>query len=246
MSQRPRVFPSADRTPAPPHPAPNFLRILRVLARHGFLRALRGKGRWPTPVQVREALEELGVVFLKFGQVMAVRRDLLPDAYIAELERLQDRLPAMPFQTVRGIVEEALGRPLEGRFARFETEPMAAATIAQVHQAALADGRHVVVKVRRAGLDQRIAEDTATLTYLAAAAERLVPRLRGFDLVGLVREFRETLQRETDLRLEGETIRRFRAACADVAGLWSPDVLPELTAPAVLTLEFSPGQRVDR
>ena len=226
--------------------APHLWRILRVLARHGFLRALRGKERWPTPVQVREALEELGVVFLKFGQVLAVRRDLLPDAYIAELERLQDRLPAMPFQTVRGIVEEALGGRLDTLFARFEAEPMAAATIAQVHEAALPDGRHVVVKVRRAGLDQRIAEDTATLTYLAATAERLVPRLRGFDLVGLVREFRETLHRETDLRLEGETIRRFRAACADVAGLWIPDALPELTAPAVLTLEFSSGQRVDR
>jgi ubiquinone biosynthesis protein len=152
----------------------------------------------------------------------------------------------MPFETVRGIVEEALGRPLETLFARFEAGPMAAATIAQVHEAALPDGRHVVVKVRRAGLDQRIAEDTATLTYLAAAAERLVPRLRGFDVVGLVREFRATLRRETDLRLEGETIRRFRAACADVAGLWIPDALPELTAPAVLTLEFSSGQRVDR
>ena len=232
--------------PSPRQSAPHFWRILRVLARHGFLRALRGKGRWPTPIQVREALEELGVVFLKFGQVLGVRRDLLPDAYIAELERLQDRLPAMPFETVRGIVEAALGAPLEARYARFATEPMAAATIAQVHEAVLADGRHVVVKVRRVGLDQRIAEDTATLTYLSATAERLVPRLRSFDLVGLVREFHETLRRETDLRLEGETIRRFRTACGDVAGLWIPDVLPELTAPAVLTLEFSPGERVDR
>lgn len=226
--------------------APRLSRILRVLARHGFVGAVRGKRHWPSPAQAREALEELGVVFLKFGQVLALRRDLLPPAYIDELERLHDRLPPMPDAEVRATVETELGGAVEELFGTFELEPLAAATIAQVHVATLLDGRPVVVKVRRGGLSERIAEDTATLAYLAALAEQLAPRLRAFDLVGMVREFRESLRRETDLSREGQTIRRFRAALADVDGVWIPDVVPERTTRAVLTLEHSPGIRIDR
>lgn len=226
--------------------APRLSRILRVLARHGFIGAVRGERHWPSPAQAREALEELGVVFLKFGQVLALRRDLLPPAYIDELERLHDRLPPMPEAEVRATIEAELGGTVEELFGSFEAEPLAAATIAQVHVATLADGRAVVVKVRRGGLAERIAEDTATLAYLAALAEQLAPRLRAFDLVGMVREFRESLRRETDLSREGETIRRFRAALAAVGGVWIPDVVPERTTRAVLTLEHSPGDRIDR
>lgn len=114
-----------------------------------------------------------------------------------------------------------------------------------MHAATLSGGRHVVVKVRRAGLGERIAQDTATLTYLAAIAERLQPRFRALDLVGMVREYRESLERETDFRLEGRTIGRFREALADTDGVWIPDVVPSHTTAAVLTLEHSPGERVD-
>ncbi len=226
--------------------APRLSRILRVLARHGFVGAIRGERHWPSPARAREALEELGVVFLKFGQVLALRRDLLPPAYTDELERLHDRLPPMPGAEVRTTIETELGGTLEELFDTFEREPLAAATIAQVHVATLADGRAVVVKVRRGGLGERIAEDTATLAYLAALAEQLAPRFRSLDLVGMVREFRESLRRETDLQREGETIRRFRAALGDVDGVWIPDVVPERTTSAVLTLEHSPGVRIDR
>jgi len=181
--------------------APRLLRILRTLARHGFVGAVRGKRHWPSPAQVRETLEELGVVFLKFGQVLALRRDLLPDVYVAELERLHDRLPPVDFAAVRETVERELGGPLEQLFGSFDPVPLAAATIAQVHAATLADGRPVVVKVRRADLDHRISQDIATLMYLAALAEQLAPKLATLDLVGMVREFRESLQRETDFRL---------------------------------------------
>jgi ubiquinone biosynthesis protein len=225
--------------------ARRLTRILRVLARHGFVGAVRGKRHWPSPAQAREALEELGVVFLKFGQVLALRRDFLPPAYTDELERLHDRLPPMPDGEVRTTIESELGGTIETLFGTFEREPLAAATIAQVHVATLLDGRAVVVKVRRGGLSERIAEDTAALAYLAALAEQLVPRLRALDLVGMVREFRESLRRETDLSREGLTIRRFRAALADVDSVWIPDVVPERTTRAVLTLEHSPGVRID-
>ena len=225
--------------------APRLFRILRTLARHGFVGALRGKRHWPSPAHVRETLSELGVVFLKFGQVLALRRDLLPDAYVAELERLHDRLPPMDFVAVRATVERELGGPLEQLFASFDPVPLAAATIAQVHAATLTDGRPVVVKVRRDGLDRRISQDIATLTYLAALAERFTPRLATLALVGMVREFRDSLQRETDFRLEARTIRRFREALADVKGVWIPDVVPERSGPAVLTMEHSAGERID-
>ena len=226
--------------------APGVFRILRILARHGFIQAVRGQAHWPTPASVREALEELGVVFLKFGQVLALRRDLLPDEYIAELERLHDRLPPLDSETIRSTIEHELGGLLERLFAEFSPEPLAAATIAQVHRATLADGRSVVVKVRRPGLDEAAARDTAILTYLAAMAEQISPRLVSLDLVGMVREFREALAREMDFRLEARTIRRFRAARQGADGVWIPDVVPERSSEAVLTLEHSEGTRIDR
>src|SRR5512140_2088462 len=99
--------------------APRLMQILRVLARHKFLGALFGRGHWPPPKEVRETFEELGLIFLKFGQVLAMRRDMLPDAYIAELELLQDQLPAMDFEAVRATVEAELGAPLSERFITF-------------------------------------------------------------------------------------------------------------------------------
>lgn len=226
--------------------SPHLIRILGILGRHGFFAAVRGSDHWPQPSQVREALEEGGVVFLKFGQVLAVRRDLLPTEYIRELERLHDRLPPMPLEEVVETVTDALGGAPAEVFASFDAEPLAAATIAQVHRATLLDGRLVVVKVRRPSLAGQIAEDTSTLAYLAALTEQLAPRLRRFDPVGMVAQFRKSLLRETDFRLEAQSIRRFRAAMADVEGLWIPDVIPERSTEAVLTMEHSPGERIDR
>ena len=239
-----------DRKEAPARrSSPRLIGILRVLIRHGFVGAVRGESHWPSPSQVRVALEELGVVFLKFGQVLALRRDLLPPPYIEELERLHDQVPAIPFTEVRATLEAELGGPLDHLFATFETIPLAAATIAQVHTATLVetDGtRNVVVKVRRGGLADRIAQDTATLGYLAALAEQIAPQFRALDLVGMVREFRDSLRREMDLRREADTIRRFRAAMLDADGVWIPDAVLARTTSAVLTLEHSPGIRIDR
>lgn len=226
--------------------APRMFAILRVLRRRGILGAMRGRRHWPDPVQVRLALEELGVVFLKFGQVLAVRRDILPDEYIRELERLHDDLPPMPFAEVATAVEHDLGGPLSERFAWVGPEPIAAATIAQVHRARLRDGREIVLKVRRPGLEGRVAEDVSILAYLAAVTEHYVQRLQAFDLVGLIQEFRYSLQREMDFRLEARTIRRFREALRDVPGVWTPDIVPECCGPAVIAMEYFRGVRVDR
>ena len=219
--------------------------VLRVASRYGLLGAVRGRRARPEPEKLRRALEELGVVYIKFGQVLALRRDVLPEAYVRELERLHDRLPPEEWPRVRATIEAALGRPVNAAFATIHEAPLASASVAQVHAATLADGRRVVVKVRRTGLARRIAEDLAVLAYVATLAEQAVPQLRVLDLTSMVRELRDSLGRELDLSLEARTIARFRASLADEPSVWIPDVIAGSSGAAVLTLEHSPGERID-
>ena len=225
--------------------APRLLQILRVFARHGFLRVLLDKEHLPPPKALRETFEELGLVFIKFGQVLAMRRDLLPPDHIKELEMLHDELPAMGIGVVRARVKAELGAPLTELFSSFGEKPLAAATIAQVHEATMPDGRHVAVKVQRPGLAEIISTDIAALTYLVALGEGLFPRLRAFDLPVVVREFAVTLTRETDFKREARSMLLFRKALANVDDLWIPDVVAKCSGQTVLTMDFSEGERVD-
>jgi len=224
---------------------PRLVQILGVAARHKLLPTLMGSGRRPRPKELREAFEELGLVFLKFGQVLAMRRDLLPAGYAEELESLHDELPAMGIDIVRTTIERDLGAPLSVSFASFDETPLAAATIAQVHRATLHDGRKVAVKVQRPDLQALIAKDIAALTTLVALGERLFPSMRALDLPVVVKEFSRSLSREIDFEHEARSIALFRTALADFPDLWIPDVVPALSQGAVLTLEFSPGERID-
>lgn len=225
--------------------APRLTQILRVLIRHNFLGALRGKSHWPSPKEVRETFEELGLTFLKFGQVLAMRRDLLPDAYIDELELLQDQLPTLGIEAVRAKVELELGVPLTTLFSAFRETPLGSATIAQVHEATLQDGRHVAVKVQRPDLEAMITTDIAAMTYLVRLGEKLFPQLIPLDLPVLVHEFANSLNRETDFSHEARSIVLFRTALVDVPNLWIPNVVSEYSSGSVLTMEFSAGERVD-
>jgi ubiquinone biosynthesis protein len=224
---------------------PRLVQILGVAARHKLLPMLMGSSRRPRPKDLREAFEELGLVFLKFGQVLAMRRDLLPAAYAEELESLHDELPAMGIDIVRTTIERDLGAPLAESFSSFDETPLAAATIAQVHRATLPDGRKVAVKVQRPDLQALIARDIAALTTLVALGERLFPSMRALDLPVVVKEFSRSLSREIDFGHEARSIALFRTALADFPDLWIPDVVPALSTGAVLTLEFSPGERID-
>ncbi len=225
--------------------ASRLMQILRVITRHKFLGALFGRGHWPSPKEVRETFEELGVVFLKLGQVLALRRDLLPAAYIDELLLLHDQLPAMRIDTVRATVETELGAPLDKLFSTFNETPLAAATIAQVHEATLQDGRHVAVKVQRPHLKAIITTDIAALTYLVALGEGIFPRLRALDLPVVVRELANSLNREIDFGREARSIVLIRAALADVPDLWIPEVVAVCSGETVLTMDYSAGERVD-
>ena len=219
--------------------------IMRVMARHGILGALRGRRHWPPPSEVRKAFEDLGVVFIKFAQVLALRRDILPVAYVHELERLHDRVPALPFAAIRAAVERQLGRPLKGLFRSFNPQPLAQASIAQVHEARTKGGRHVAVKVRRPGLEAVIGRDIATLHHLAAVLESLFPRLIDVGLSGMVTEFERSLHREVDFSREARNMARIRASLGSLRGLWIPETLEELSADSVLTMTYSPGKRID-
>jgi ubiquinone biosynthesis protein len=225
--------------------APRLIQILRVLVRHGFLRALFGKKHLPPPKEVRKTFEDLGLTFIKFGQVLAMRRDLLPVAYCEELVLLHDHLPPMSIATVRATVESELGAPLTKLFTSFSEKPLAAATIAQVHEATMEKGRHVAVKVQRPGLKAIISKDIAALTYLVALGERLFPHLSALDLPIVVHEFANSLNRELDFSHESRSMVLFRKALADVRGLWIPNVVTEYSRKTVLTMEYSAGERVD-
>ncbi|WP_084167737.1 ABC1 kinase family protein [Pelobacter seleniigenes] len=225
--------------------APRLLQILKVLARHKFLGVLRGISYCPSPREVREAFQELGLTYLKLGQVLALRRDLLPDAYIQELELLHDQLPALGIDAIRVTIEAELGAPMAEIFATFNEIPIAAATIAQVHEATLLNGRRVAVKVQRPELDAIIATDMRALTSLVAFGERFYPSLVSFDLPLLVQEFSASLNRETDFRREARSITLFRIALADVTDLWIPKVFRKWSSAKVLTMEFSDGEPVN-
>lgn len=158
--------------------------------------------RLPRPVQLRMALEELGPTFVKLGQILAGRADLIGPEYIAELEHLHSRVPALPLDALRAQLHEDLGDEPEAVFAHFDPEPLAAASIAQVHRARLHDGTEVVVKVRRPGIGEVIDADLRLLERLAAIAENHLPALAPYRPRGLVHEFGRSLRRELDLAAE--------------------------------------------
>jgi ubiquinone biosynthesis protein len=225
--------------------APRLREIWLVLARHKVLGALRGPRHLPPPEAVLAAIQELGVTFIKFGQVLALRCDLLPDEYTDVLKQLHDQCPVMAFDDTRSAVEAQLGSPLEQVFSSFSERPLAAASIALVYEATLCDGRHVAVKIQRPGLKAVISKDIEVFTYLTTSAERWFPRLRGLGLVDAVGEFSKSLNRELDFRREGRSMQRICSALSDVPDICVPYVVAEYSTAAMLTLEFMVGERLD-
>ena len=178
----------------------------------------------PPPVQVRMALEELGPTFVKLGQILAGRADLLGPAWIAELSRLHAAVPSVPLEDLRPTLREDLGADPETVFSRFDPEPLAGASIAQVHRAALTDGTEVIVKIRRPGIVETIEADLRLLHRAALVAEREWPALQPYRPRLLVRQFGLSLQRELDFTVEGRNAERVARNLA---------VLPDVVIPRV-------------
>ena len=180
--------------------------------------------RLEPPVQVRLAMEELGPTFVKLGQILAGRADLLAPEWITEFEKLHSQVPALPFESLRPQLREDWGCEPEDIFARFDAEPMAAASIAQVHAAQLQDGSEVVVKIRRPGITETIAADLRLLRHLAALAESQWPALRPLQPQQLVRELDRSLQRELDLAQECRNAERIARDQASLPWVVVPQV----------------------
>jgi ubiquinone biosynthesis protein len=202
--------------------------------------------RLSRPAHLRLAIEELGPSFVKLGQILSTRADLLPPAYIAELETLQDRVPAEAFDLVKATVESELGMPLLQAYASFDPIPIASASIGQVHAATLPDQTRVVVKVQRAGVERRIAEDLDILDDMARIGSARSSFLQQADVVALVKEFSWTIRSELDYRREAANVETFRAAQSDGIRIRIPRTFPGLSTRRVLTMERIDGVRIDQ
>jgi len=192
---------------------------------------------------LRKLLEVLGASFIKMGQVMSTRPDLFAPEIIAQLKRLQDRLPAFSFARVERTIAEDTGKPLGETYAEFDRTPVAAASVAQVHRARLLDGREVAVKVLRPNVRRQVERDRSLLLF-GAKVIALHPRLRRSDPVGHTEHFVNAIHDQTDLRIEAENYRRFHANFAS----WTTVKFPEVLAPVterVLTMEFIRGTKID-
>jgi ubiquinone biosynthesis protein len=239
--------------------------IARTLARHDALFALRYLGVAPLAVglagllaprdtaakrlrpgqRLARALQELGPSYIKLGQTMSTRSDLLGEQLAADLSELQDRLPPFPGREARATVETELGRPLGELFSSFEDAPVAAASIAQVHFAVTTDGREVAVKVLRPKIEQAFARDLDLFRWVAAAVERVQPSLRRLRPLAVVETIAKTVRTEMDLRMEGAAASELAQNFSSDPGFLVPKVDWMRTARRVLTLERVSGVRID-
>ena len=197
------------------------------------------------PLHLRLALEELGPTFIKLGQILSTRADLLPPEYLVELTKLQDSAPPVAFEEIHQALLTELARPIEDIFAHFDPVPLAAASIGQAHAATLWDGTEVVVKVRRPGVVEQVNEDLEILKELAATASRHSSLADRYDLTGLVEEFSQTLRAELDYIREGHNAERFAANFAADSHIHVPRVFWEVTTAKVLTLERIRGIKIN-
>lgn len=238
-----------------------YRQIARILTRHGFDYLLnqvglaeivalprRAIGRPPreilkrsTAERVRLVLEELGPAFIKLGQILSTRGDLLAKDYIEELEKLQDDVPPVPYAGISRVIERELGQPLEDLFAGFDPHPLAAASIAQVHRATMHDGTAVVVKVQRPGVQEQINLDILILLDFARLADRHTPWGRIYSFTDMAAEFQETITEETDFRTEARHADTIRRNMEDDPRVFIPRIQWTHTARRVLTLEYVEG-----
>lgn len=241
---------------------PRYRQILASLVRYGyrdvvtalhldglvrpFERAALGDEVPPQdrPMRLRLVCEDLGPTFVKLGQILSTRPDLLPEAYIAELTQLRDHVKPFPFAEAEAILAEEYGRPASEVFAAIESEPLASASISQVHRATLRDGRVIALKIRRPGIDKTVQADLEILKNLAQLAERRMPSLVPYGPVGLARELERTLKRELDLSIERRTMERCRGQFAREPTAHIPEVFREFSTPKVLAMELIGGVSV--
>lgn len=238
--------------------------IVTVAVRHGFgevlerlkiqdnavvsviARAKEGE-RLPAktmPERVREALQDLGPTFVKLGQVLSTRPDVVPEEYIEQLKHLQDDVKPVELESLRPGIEEALGRPMNEVFAEFRETPVAAASVAQVHWARIFSGEEVAVKVLRPHVRDVVKADIGVMYFLARRLEATFAEARTLNLVAMVREFERAMKRELDLRNESRNLKRFGTMFEGRADVRVPAVIADLSGQDALVMEFIDGERI--
>ncbi len=202
------------------------------------------KERSSYPVRIRRSLEDLGPIFVKFGQILSTRRDLLPDELAKELAKLQDRVPPFPGSQARAIIEKAYKRPIDEVLEAFDETPLASASIAQVHSARLKDGRRVVVKVLRPNIEKTIRRDVDLLYTIAHLAERYWKEGRRLRPVEVIQEYEKTIFDELDLMREAANASQLRRNFLNSDALYIPEVHWDLTRRNVFVMERIGGTPV--
>jgi len=241
-----------------------YQEIARVLVRHGFgdlvdqlglvralsvpRRLLQREAELPPlsrPEHLRLAIEELGPTFIKLGQILSTRPDLIPPAYIREMAKLQDVVAPSPWEAVRARIEEELDTPLDEVFSSFEPEPIAAASLAQVYGATLPGGEEVVVKAQRPDIERVIDTDLEILFDLARLLQQRTPLGEIYDLEEIAEDFAYTLRNELNFRREGRNADRFRVNFAEESHLYIPRVYWDYTSQGVIVFERISGIKID-
>jgi len=237
--------------------------IAKILAKHGFgfLVDRMGLGRfvpfhwgvlghrrreapYSAPEHLRLAFEELGPTFIKLGQILSTRPDLIPEEYVEELTRLQDRIPPCPADAIEKVIEEELGKPVDQVFREFERESVASASIGQVHRAILHSGERVVVKVQKPGVERQIKQDLEILEELVKRVSSHWEIAERWDVEGLFEEFAYVLRNELDYIREGRNAETFRRNFLNDETVYIPRVYWEYTTPKVLVLEELQGVKL--
>ncbi|HHV41541.1 MAG TPA: phosphotransferase, partial [Clostridiaceae bacterium] len=242
------------------HQAKRYKQIINILIKYGFgyivekVGIILPKGiirekpdptdKMTTPQKVVMMLQELGPTFIKLGQLLSTRPDIIPKDYIKELKRLQDDVAPFSFQEAKSQIEEELASSLTDIFLSFDEKPLAAASIGQVHRAMLKNGQEVVVKVRRPDIDKIMVVDLEIILNLTRLVEKHIPETRFYDPVAKFEEFADVMHKELDFTREGFNIDKFRQNFKGDESIYVPRVFWEATTQKILTIEYIKGYKV--
>jgi ubiquinone biosynthesis protein len=248
----------AARAPSSTTPLARLGEIAAVMSRHGFAPAMQtmplfrafatdddvARRARPAAVRFTAVLEDLGPTFVKLGQILSTRADLLPPDFITALSHLQDQVPPFGIDDVKRTLQAAWGVPIADHCRVFDETPMASASMAQVHAATLLDGSDVVVKIQRPGISEQVKSDSEILVVIAQLLERVVEEASTYRAVDLVSEFKDALAQELDFRLEAKNLQAFAQKNDGRPGVHVPRFYPALSGRTVLVMERIHGRRI--